>query len=150
MTDTEAETKTTKTAAATEAREEFTPITTPERLNEIVAEHIARERAKYADYGEFKRKAADLDKAEQRAQEAEARAAKAELAVLRGDIARDHGLPAEALAGGSEEELRAHAAVLVGLFGDRSGPRGPEPDPMQGQTATDTATGGDWLSALMR
>ncbi|MGY2063491.1 hypothetical protein ACW9HQ_52075 [Nocardia gipuzkoensis] len=140
------------TKAKTEAAdsEEFEPITTRERLDEIVAEHISRERSKYADYGEFKRKATDADKAEQRAQEAEERAAKAELAVLRSDIARDHGLPAEALAGGTEDELRAHAAVLAGLLGDRSAPRGPEPDPMQGQTATDTATGGDWLSALMR
>ncbi|NQE88579.1 hypothetical protein [Nocardia terpenica] len=149
MSDTKATTDA-ETGEAGKTGEEFTPITTQERLNEILRERISRERAKFADYAEYKRKAAEVDQAEQRAQEAEARAAKAELATLRADIAHDHGLPAEALAGGTEDELRAHAAVLVGLLGDRSGPRGPEPDPMQGQTSADTDSGGDWLSALMR
>lgn len=49
----------------TPAAEEFKPITSQDDLNKVVADRVARERAKYADYKDVKAKATRLDQIEQ-------------------------------------------------------------------------------------
>lgn len=81
----------------------FTPITTQDDLNRIITERVQRERGKYADYSDLKAKAARLDEIEQankseaqkladRAAAAEQKAAKAEAAALRLQVAAAHGV----------------------------------------------------------
>jgi hypothetical protein len=47
------------------ASDEFKPITSQDDLNRVIADRVARERAKYADYKDVKAKAAKLDEIEQ-------------------------------------------------------------------------------------
>ncbi len=49
----------------TPAADEFKPITTQDDLNKVIADRVARERAKYADYKDVKAKATRLDEIEQ-------------------------------------------------------------------------------------
>lgn len=49
----------------TPAADDFKAITTQDELNRIVGERIARERSKFADYGDLKAKAAQFDKIEE-------------------------------------------------------------------------------------
>ncbi len=124
-----------------------------EELNRIIADRIARVEAKYKDTPELRKKAAEFDKlveknrtAEEaalaRAEAAEKRAAdleaaeqqrieKAEQAQKVADwkaaIVADSkfaGVPASALRGTTEEELREHAAELKALIPDPDARRG--------------------------
>jgi hypothetical protein len=124
-----------------------------EELNRIIAERVARVESKYKDVADLRKKASEYDKlvdaqktetqkileraeaAEKRAAELEAaeqdRIQKAELAKQIADwkteIAADPkfaGVPASALRGSTEEELREHAAELKALI--------PDPDPRRG------------------
>lgn len=108
----------------------FTPPATQAELNKVIADRIARERAKYADYSDLKDKAAkfdELDQASKTEQErlterlaaAEARAAEIESRALRLEVAAENNLtPAQAkrLVGNSREELEADAKELLATF----------------------------------
>lgn len=111
--------------------QEYTPPATQEDLNRIIAERVARERTKYADYEDLKGKAAkyaeleesqksELQKQSERAAAAEKRLAELEqqqqLAGWRADVAKAKGVPAEVLRGSSKEELEAHADELKPLL----------------------------------
>lgn len=106
------------------AESRFEPITSQEQLNRIISERIGRERRKYADYDEMRAKAArfdelekaqktELEKAQERANRAEAKALEAELRVLRSEIAGKYSIPAELLQGANSEELEKSAAALA-------------------------------------
>lgn len=108
----------------------FTPPATQDELNRIITERVTRERQKFADYGELKEKAAQFDqaveqgkteaqKAVERAEAAEKRAAETESRALRLEIAAEKGLtPAQAkrLVGSTREELEADASELLDTF----------------------------------
>jgi hypothetical protein len=108
----------------------FTPPATQAELNKIIADRIARERAKFGDYNDLKSKAAkfdELDQASKSEQErlterlsaAEKRAADLETRALRLEVASENGLtPAQAkrLVGETREELEADAKELLSTF----------------------------------
>lgn len=108
----------------------FTPPATQAELNKVIADRIARERAKYADYSDLKEKAAkfdELDQASKTEQErlterlaaAEARAVEVEARALRLEVAAENNLtPAQAkrLVGSTREELEADAKELLATF----------------------------------
>lgn len=129
-----------------------------EELNRIIAERVARERSKFADHADLKKKAEEYDKlvasqqTEQekilaRAEAAEKRAADLEaaeqarvekealaqqVADWKAKIVADPkfaGVTASALRGTTEEELREHAAELKELI--------PDPDPRRGAYVRD-------------
>lgn len=112
----------------------FAPITSQEELDRIIGNRLAREREKYADYGELKEQAGKFAEA-QETHKAELDAVQAELdearntikgyeaakeaAETRDRVAREFGIPATVLRGSTEEELTAHAEGLKELL---SGP----------------------------
>ncbi|MEU5668957.1 hypothetical protein ABZ749_01040 [Micromonospora sp. NPDC047753] len=87
----------------------FTPITSQDDLNRVIAERVARERGKFADYNDLKAKAGRLDEIEQankseiekandRVTKAEAEAAKVPSLVagqLREHLVKLHGISDE-------------------------------------------------------
>ena len=95
-------------------------------LDKIIEARLARERARYADYKEVKAKAAEFDKAQEanktelekaseRAAQAEAKAAAVQQEAWRASVALDEGLTptqAKRLVGTTREELLADAQEL--------------------------------------
>lgn len=120
----------------------FTPPASQEDLNRIIADRLARERAKFADYDDLKAKADQLQALED-AQKTEAQkaadalsAAQAELAAYKqreqvakwaDEIVKGTHIPASALRGASEEELRTHFEELKALIPEPSGRQLPNP-----------------------
>jgi hypothetical protein len=108
----------------------YTPPATQADLDRIIADRLSREKAKYADYGDLKAKAAKFDEAEQanktELQKALDRAAAAEAKVTSyetrdqvttwaKEIVKDSKVPADALRGSTKEELQAHFDQLKAL-----------------------------------
>lgn len=106
----------------------FTPPSSQEELNRIIEKRLERERSKYADYDDLRKRAAKLDeieaeqmseveKAQKRAEEAEAAAEKARTEMLRFRVASKHGISSEDaelfLTGADEETLTAQAQRLA-------------------------------------
>lgn len=85
-------------------------------VDRIVADRLARERSKYADYDDLKQKAGQLPTLEERVAATEKRATDAEAAALRSNIATQHGITAEDrdlfLTGSDETTLTAQAERL--------------------------------------
>lgn len=111
-----------------QGRKVYSPPATQADLDRIVESRLAKERAKYAGYHDFKAKAERLDQAEeaaktelQKAQDAaaaaEKRATDAEAKALRGEIAAARGVPAALLSGSTQEELEAAADALLAFKG---------------------------------
>lgn len=143
----------------------FTPPATQAELNKIIADRVARERAKYADYGDLKSKASKLDELEQAnkteaerlAEEAstaraEAEAARAEL--LRYRVAAAHGITDADdidlfLTGKDEETLTKQAERLAARSEDSARPRSPRPDPNQGRPGSGPASTADMFAAAV-
>jgi hypothetical protein len=108
----------------------FTPPASQADLDRIIGDRIARERAKFGDYDEVKKKAAEYDKAidaaktdqqrlEDRANVAEAKVPGLEAENLRLRIALDKGLSLDLLGrlnGETKEELEADADALLAMF----------------------------------
>lgn len=109
----------------------YTPPATQADLDRIIADRLSRERAKFADYDELKAKAAkladleDASKSEaQRQAEALAAAqarisefeARDQVAAWKAQVAKATGVPVDALAGTSLEDIEAHAEVLKPLL----------------------------------
>ena len=101
----------------------FKTITSQADLDRIIGERIARERGKFADYDELKRKANEFDKAAEasktelqkaldRAEAAEKRAAafeaKEQAASWAAEIVKGSDVPASLLRGDTKEALQAH------------------------------------------
>ena len=102
---------------------------TQEQVDQIVEKRLAKERGKYKDYDELKSKAMRLDEMEN--------AGKSELALRKqiddaaaekqhaewvSEVAKDKGVPAELLRGGTKEELEAHADLLQAALHPASKP----------------------------
>lgn len=109
----------------------FTPPATQADLDRIIADRLSRERAKYADYSDLQKKAKAFDEAQEaakteqqkladRAAAAEAKVAeyeaRAKLANFAKEIVKDSKVPADALRGTTEDEIRAHFEQLKALI----------------------------------
>lgn len=116
----------------------FKPITSQEDFDKALAKRLERERAKFADYDDVKAKAAEFDKAAEaskselqkaieRAEAAEKRAAEFEAKEQRqqwaADIVKGTDIPITALRGTTREELEEHFAVLSSLIKPTPGGR---------------------------
>lgn len=116
--------------------DEFKAPATQEELNRIIQSRLDRERrtieAKYADYDDLKAKAQKADELESKVSGLESEKtelstkvqgfeAEKERAQLVADVADESGIPANALRGGTREELEAHADILKPFF-STSGP----------------------------
>ena len=103
-----------------EATTGFTPITSQEQLNSVLADRLRRERAKYADYADLKEKAGTVEELTARAEAAEAKIAELthanEVRSWRDEIATEYGVPADALRGETKEALEEHATQLQSLL----------------------------------
>ncbi|WP_280395554.1 hypothetical protein [Nocardia brasiliensis] len=126
----------------------FQAITTQEDLDRIIQTRLARQEAKYADYDTLKEKAALFDQAEadklseiekvnQRAEQAEKLLADLQLDKLRRDVADAKGIPASLVTGTTQEEMEAAADALIswrGTVPDQipNPTPGPRPNPQQG------------------
>lgn len=112
----------------------FNPITSQADLDKIVSARIAREREKYSDYKDLRAKAARLDELEEanktELEKANARASSAEEKLkayehaekVRGwkaEVAQETGVPVEALAGNTLDEIQAHGQTLANIFGNQ-------------------------------
>lgn len=99
-----------------------------DEVNAIVGKRLAEEKVKYADYEDLKAKAAKFDEAEEanksELQKATERAAalekelngmkKAEeVRVIRENVAKETGIPANLLTGTTEEECKTQAAAIA-------------------------------------
>lgn len=151
---------TTATEQATTAQsgnqstQEFTPIGSQADLDRIVESRLARERAKYAGFDDYKTKAeqfdqlqaanqTDLEKATARAEKAEKDLASARAAQLRTEVAHAKNIPAELavmLAGSTKDELEASADALV----KHLAPKALGPSSELGKPR-DNGQSGDWL-----
>lgn len=128
---------------------------TQDEANALIGNARKKERAKYANYEEYKAAFEELqqlkekDKTEaQRALE-RAEAAEKELADIKAkealakaaaEIAERTGVPAEALRGGTPEEMEAHAEVLAPFFKKESAPK-----VNTGASSTESSGSGDPL-----
>lgn len=97
---------------------------TQTELEKIIEARLTRERAKFSDYEQIKADAAELAKIrdaektelqrwQEKAAEAEKRAAEAEFTALRNKVAAQKQVPPGSLTGSSEEELIASADELI-------------------------------------
>lgn len=112
----------------------YTPPATQEELDRIIETRLARERSKYGDYDDLKRKASEYDRL-QREQMTEVERLRAELEEerrqrteveresLRVRIAAEKGVPAHLLTGDTEEALYASADALLEFRGQTPEPR---------------------------
>lgn len=104
----------------------FTPITSQEQLNSVLADRLRRERAKYADYAELKEQAASAAELTARVEEAEAKVAELthanEVRSWRDALAAEYGVPADALRGETKEALEEHAVQLQSLLNAKPAP----------------------------
>lgn len=114
--------------STSDAGDEFTPPSSQEELNRIIEKRLERERSKFADYDDLRKRAAKLDeieaeqmseveRAQKRAEEAEAAAEKARTEMLRFRVASKHGISSEDaelfLTASDEETLEAQAKRLA-------------------------------------
>jgi hypothetical protein len=138
------------TGGTTSPTDGFKAPATQEELNRIIADRVARVEGKYKDVADLRKKATEYDKlvaanqTEQekilaRAEAAEKRAADleaaeqnrqaaaeaaAQVAAWKTKIAEDTGVPASALRGNTQEELRDHAKEIKALLPDPGARRG--------------------------
>lgn len=116
-------------------KDEFKAPASQEELDRIITTRIERERAKFADYEDVKAKAAEFDKAQEASkselQKAADRAAQAEKerdtlqqANWRSEVALEKGLTAsqaKRLVGSTKEEFAADADELLADLGPNKG-----------------------------
>jgi len=151
---------TTSESKKDEPKVEFQAITSQEEFDRAIQARIARERAKFADYDDLKAKAAkftewenaqktEAQKAQERLEAAERRAAELELKVIRAEVAAEKGVPAELLTGSTRDELIASADALIEFKGTQ--PTGPV-IPGQGKQPEQPApaSADDWLRNAAR
>ena len=148
----------------------FTPPATQADLDRSIGERVARERAKYGDYGDLKAKAAKFDEAEaaskselqkatERAEAAEKKVSEFEsrqqVTAWAKQVSKETGVPADALRGSTLEELEAHAAQVKALIPETpKGARAPYV-PGEGQSPSGNLGGpaaefADYIAAQLR
>lgn len=113
-----------------EPAKEYKAPQTQEELDRIVQSRLAREREKFADYDDVKKRAEEFDKIQESqktelqksadaAAKAEQRATDAEMRALRLEVATEKGLSsaqAKRLVGANKQELEADADELLESF----------------------------------
>lgn len=110
---------------------------TQDQVNALLANQKREIAGKYANYDQLQADSAELgriregektelQKAQERAAEAEKRAEKAEFNALRNKIASAKGVPASSLTGKTEDELNASADELI-AWRDANAPKPPAP-----------------------
>lgn len=99
----------------------FTPITSQEALDAIIAKRVERERRKYADYDTLAAKIGtletDLAAANTKIETYEREAT--HTALVR-EVAKETGVPAELLRGSTREEMTSHGKALAEYLTARS------------------------------
>lgn len=125
---------------------------TQDEVNRIVDERLKRERAKFSDYDELKRKAAEADTSKSELQKLTetVNQLKDDLTEerhksLRTDVAQAKGLSAaqaRRLTGKSREELEADADDMIATFGIKKPSEEGEPGGNDGQKTGDTGQSG--------
>lgn len=128
---------------------------TQEEVNALMGKTRKEERAKFANYDQYKAAADELaklkekDKTELQKATERAEAAEAELAERKAadaaaqaarEVAKATGVPAEALRGATREEIEAHAEVLKPFFA-----KGAAPVVQTGSPSTEAKGSGDPL-----
>ena len=86
---------------------------TQEDVDKIVSDRLARERAKFEGYEDYKSRAEKAEELSQKLTEQTSRADAAELKALRTSVSAEHGVPLSALTATSEEDLTAQAKELL-------------------------------------
>lgn len=140
----------------------FTPPATQADLDRIIADRLARERAKFADYDDIKMKAAEYDKlveaSKTEAEKAAERLAELEskvkdyetreqVAAWKAEVSERTGVPVKVLAGATREEIEAHAESLKELITQPE--QGPRPIPGEGSSSA-LALNGDGIEAALK
>lgn len=126
---------------------------TQAELDKILEQRLSRERAKFSDYEKIKADAAELarirdaekselQKAIERAEEAEIRASKAEFTAMRNKVAAAKGVPASSLTGKTEDELMASADELI-AWRDQQKQPAPKRTPASGGGLKSGASGAE-------
>ncbi|MDO4243796.1 MAG: hypothetical protein Q4C85_08595 [Actinomyces sp.] len=149
---------TTEATTTDDSKPAWTPPASQDELNRIIGDRLARERAKYGDYKELKKKAAAFDEAaeasksaEERAADrlaqAEARAAQAEAAAMRAEVAATKGVPVAFLTGSTREEADKAADALLAwrdsaAASRQTGALGPGARRARGSGSTEGVKGG--------
>lgn len=116
MSETSTETPAATTEGGEGAEKQTEQTFTQADVDRIVKERVQRERAKYADYGELKEKAAGATTLEERVTQIERQAKESEERALRAEVANAKGLTpnqAKRLVGATREELEADADDLL-------------------------------------
>ena len=103
-----------------EADSGFEAITSQEQLDKVLSKRLERERAKYADYEELKKKAAEaadsrseVEKLNDRLKELEQERHQSALEAAKAKAASEYGVPAELLVGDDADAIEAHAKRLA-------------------------------------
>jgi len=113
----------------------WTPPASQDELNRIIADRVAREKSKYADYSDLKSKASKFDelaesqkteiqKATERAEAAERALAEKQSEALRLSVIAKLGIPEDFhdfVVGSTEEELTAKAEKIKSLIPSQAG-----------------------------
>jgi hypothetical protein len=153
---------------ATGGNSGYTPPATQDELNRIIADRVSREKAKYADYGDLKSRAAKYDEVEQasktelqriteRAEAVEAELAQTKSDALRLTVIARHQIPEDhqdLVFGETEDELTKRAEkvqALVGLQAAAAAAPGVRElfVPAEGSTAP-TALNGDGIESALK
>ena len=98
----------------------FEAITSQEQLDKILSKRLERERAKYADYEELKKAAAEaadsrseVEKLNDRLKELELERHQSALEAAKARAASEYGVPADLLVGDDADAIEAHAKRLA-------------------------------------
>ena len=135
----------------------WTPPASQDELNRIIAERVAREKAKYSDYADLKAKASkfeeldaasksELQRATERAEQAERERDAVRAETLRLSIIAKHQIPAdyhEFISGETEEDLEAKAQKVLSLIDSSKPDPFPKADPSQGARGAGKSTTAD-------
>lgn len=137
----------------------FKPITSQEEFEKALGRRLERERSKFADYEDLKAKASRLDEIEdanktelqkitERAEQAERRAAQAELSALKTRISAELKVPVEVLHGEDEATMRASGQKVLEWANQGRRPVPPVTSLKSGATSKDDRSEGRAAAAL--
>ena len=103
-----------------EADGSFEAITSQEQLDKILSKRLERERAKYSDYEELKKAAAEaadsrseVEKLHDRVKELEQERHQSAIEAAKAKAASEYGVPADLLVGDDTDAIEAHAKRLA-------------------------------------
>lgn len=130
---------------APEPTPEPTKTFTQDQVNALLADQKRKASEKFADYGDLKSKAEQLDKIQEenkselqkaldRAESAEKATAAATTQAARATVAATKGVPVDLLSGTTQAELEASADALLAFKGTGTTTAPPTPTPVKGLT----------------